>query len=75
MTRRRPATRSSRNWRRLAPNNKDTDRQLCLATCATRGVAWHHSALHVEEKAAIERAARAGLRFAACAARRRWPLA
>ena len=53
--------------RRLAPNNKDTDRQLCLATCATRGVAWHHSALHVEEKAAIERGFREGaLRVVCC---------
>ena len=52
--------------RRLQPKAADTEKKLTLATCASRGVVWHHSALRAEEKALVERGFREGVFRAVC---------
>ena len=48
--------------RRLQPHAADieTEKKRSLATCASRGVVWHHSALRAEEKSIVERGFREG---------------
>jgi len=48
--------------RRLSPSARDTEteKKRSLATCASRGVVWHHSALRAEEKALVEKGFREG---------------
>ena len=48
--------------RRLQPHAADieTEKKRSLATCASRGVVWHHSALRAEEKSVVERGFREG---------------
>ena len=48
--------------RRLQPHAAEieTEKKRSLATCASRGVVWHHSALRAEEKSVVERGFREG---------------
>ena len=52
---------------RLQPKAlKETDKKLSLATCASRGVVWHHSALSQEEKHIVEKGFRDGYFMVVC---------
>ena len=45
---------------------RETEKKPSLATCASRGVAWHHAGMHAEEKSIVERGFREGLFRVVC---------